>query len=72
MIDKIADVFDSLKTFPEGHDKANNLNKKGTIYRRLMAGSYRIIYTVYKDRIEVVVVDIHYGSRSQKHLIAKL
>lgn len=70
--DQIAKMIDSLKTFPEGHDKAENLNKRGTIYRRLMAGSYRIIYAVNKDRIEVIIVDVHYGRRSQKHLIGKL
>jgi len=70
--DQIADMIDSLKTFPESHDKADNLSKKGVIYKRLMAGSYRIVYTVKKDKIEVVVVDVHYGSRSQKHLIGKL
>lgn len=36
-----------------------------------MAKSYRIVYTVNKDKIQVVVVDADYGPRSPERLIKK-
>ena len=68
----IIDSINSLKTFPERNDVAKNISKRSTIYRRVMAMSYRIVYTVNKDEVQVIVVDVDYGPRSQQRLIHKL
>jgi len=54
----IFDTINRLETFPEAHSIATSISKKGTIYRRVMAMPYRIVYTVKKEEIEVLVVDI--------------
>ena len=36
-----------------------------------LSKSYRIIYTVDKNAIQVIVVDVDYGPRSQKRVIKK-
>lgn len=69
--DAILDTIESLKTYPERNDVAENISKRGITYRRIMAKSYRIVYTVNKDKIQVVVVDVDYGPRSPERLIKK-
>ncbi len=64
----INDAIQRLKTFPESHDVVEPISKKGIIYRRVMAMSYRIIYTVQKEKIRVIVVDIDHGSRNTQRL----
>lgn len=70
--DVILETIEGLGTFPERNDVAENISKRGVRYRRIMAKSYRIIYTVDKNTIQVIVVDVDYGPRSQKRLIKKL
>lgn len=37
-----------------------------------MVMSYRIVYTVQKDEVRVIVVDVDRGSRDPKRLVKKL
>ncbi len=69
--DTLLDTIESLKTFPERHDVATNISKRGVTYRRVMSKSYRIVYTVDKQEIQVIVVDVDYGSRNPKRLVEK-
>lgn len=69
--DAILETIEGLATFPERNDIAENISKRGVKYRRIMSKSYRIIYTVDKDAIQVIVVDVDYGPRSQKRVIKK-
>ena len=69
--DAILETIESLATFPERNNVAENISKRGVKYRRIMAKSYRIIYTVDKDTIQVIVVDVDYGPRSQERLVKK-
>jgi mRNA-degrading endonuclease RelE of RelBE toxin-antitoxin system len=69
--DAILETIEGLKTFPERNDVAENISKREVIYRRIMAKSYRIVYTVNKDKIQVIVVDVDYGPRSQERLVKK-
>ena len=70
--DAILDTIESLKTFPERHDVAINISKRGIVYRRVMSKSYRIVYTVDKETIQVIVVDVDYGPRNPERLVEKL
>lgn len=67
----IVDTIMGLKTFPERNDVAENISKRDVIYRRIMAESYRIVYTVDKENAQVIVVDVDYGPRSQDRLVHK-
>ena len=67
----IVDAIMDLKTFPERNDVAENISKRGVIYRRIMVKSYRIVYTVDKENEQVIVVDVDYGPRSQDRLVHK-
>ena len=67
----IFDTINSLSKFPEAHSVAKSISHKETVYRRVMAMSYRIVYTVKKEEIEVLVVDIDHGKRSKQHLVKK-
>lgn len=67
----INDKIQSLKTFPEKHDIVPDISKRSVTYRRVMAMSYRIVYTVQKDKVRVVVVDVDRGSRDPKRLVKK-
>jgi plasmid stabilization system protein ParE len=64
----INDKIQSLKTFPESHDIVANISKRSIIYRRVMAMSYRIVYTVQRDKVRVIVVDVDHGSRNPERL----
>lgn len=64
----IIETIKSLKTFPERNTVAKNISKQNTIYRRVMAMSYRIVYTIDKDKIQVIIVDVDYGKRDPKRL----
>lgn len=68
----IIDTINSLKTFPERNEIAENISKRGIVFRRIMAMSYRIVYTVDKEKIQVVIVDVDYGPRNPQRLIHKL
>lgn len=41
-------------------------SKKNITYRRVLAMSYRIIYTIEEDKLQVLVVEIHHTKRDPK------
>lgn len=69
--DGILSTIERLKTLPERHDVAHNISHREVTYRRVMSKSYRIVYTVDKREIQVIVVDVDYGPRNPRRLIEK-
>jgi mRNA-degrading endonuclease RelE of RelBE toxin-antitoxin system len=52
---------------PTANPVAHNISsEKGIIYRRALALSYRIVYTIEEDLLQVLVVEIHHIKRDPK------
>lgn len=51
----------SLAKRPESNSPAKDLNDQEIVYRRILKWSYRIVYRVIEDKLEVLVVQIHHA-----------
>ena len=62
----IIDTIDGLQTMPNIHQKALELKRGKSKYRRALVLDYKIVYTVNDDVLEVVVVQAYNQSRGQE------
>lgn len=62
----IIDAIDGLQTMPNIHQKATELKRGESKYRRALVLDYKIVYTVNEDVLEVVVVQAYNQSRGQE------
>jgi plasmid stabilization system protein ParE len=62
----IVDAIDGLQTMPNIHQKAIELKRGQSKYRRALVLDYKIVYTVNDDVLEVVVVQAYSQSRGQE------
>ena len=62
--DGIKDTIATLASNPEANGPANDLNDETIVYRRILKWSYRIIFRIYEEKLEVLVVEIHNTKQS--------
>lgn len=65
--DGILDEIDGLAEMPQKHAIAQEITNDQILYRRVLKWSYRVIFTIDEDEVEVLVVDIvHTRQNPQK------
>lgn len=56
-----------LARMPSANPVAKGIkSKRNIVYRRVLSMSYRIIYTIEEDELQVLVVEIHHTKRDPK------
>ena len=68
VVDAILDEIDGLATMPTRHGRVQEINNDEVIFRRVLKWSYKIIFVVDEDEIEVLVVDITHGKQDPQRL----
>lgn len=66
--DGILDEIDGLAHMPERHGIAREIKNDHILYRRILKWSYKIIFTIDEDVIEVLVVDIVHAKQHPQRL----
>lgn len=66
--DGILDAIDELAKMPQRHGIAKEIENDQIIYRRVLKWSYKVIFTIDEDEIEVLVVDIVHAKQNPKRL----
>lgn len=65
--EKLLEAIYNLGKMPTANPVARGIvSEKGTIYRRALALSYRIVYTIEEEQLQVLVVEIHHVKRDPK------
>ena len=70
--DGILKAIDKLETFPEVHKKFEELCTEQVVFRRMLQWKYKIVFTIDKDELVVLVVKIYHGRQSQEDIIEEL
>jgi plasmid stabilization system protein ParE len=66
---KLLEVIYNLGKMPTANPVAGGIiSEKGIIYRRALALSYRIVYTIKEEQLQVLVLDIHHVRRDPKSI----
>jgi plasmid stabilization system protein ParE len=61
---KILEAIYKLAKMPTANPVAGGIkSEKGLIYRRTLALSYRIVFTIAEEQLQVLVVEIHHVKR---------
>jgi plasmid stabilization system protein ParE len=61
---RLLEVIYNLGKMPTANPVAHGIiSEKGIIYRRALALSYRIVYTIKEEQLQVLVVEIHHVKR---------
>lgn len=68
----ILDAIDTLAIIPNRNSIEETVTTEKRLFRRLMKWSYKIVYTVNEEKIEVVVVEIRHGKQDPQGLIDAL
>lgn len=64
---KLLEKIFSLGKMPTANPVAHGIiSKKNITYRRILAMSYRIVYTIEEDDQQVLVVEIHHTKQNPK------
>jgi plasmid stabilization system protein ParE len=64
---KLLKVIYNLSKMPTSNPVARGIiSEKGIIYRRALALSYRIVFTINEEQLQVLVLDIHHVRRDPK------
>lgn len=66
--DGILDTIDSLAAMPQRHGIAREIDNDQIVYRRVLKWSYKIVFTIDEDEIEVLVVDIVHSKQHPQRL----
>ncbi len=53
--DGLLDAISGLTVNPESNGPANGLNDEVIVYRRILIWSYRIVYRIQEDKLEVLI-----------------
>lgn len=68
----IMDTIRKLKTFPESHEVFEEISDEKIVFRRVLKWDYKIVFTVKKDVLEVVVVQVYHGAQGLQRIIRQL
>ena len=69
VVNGMLDAIEKLAKLPNANPKELAICNEQIIYRRILKWSYKIIYTVVEDEIQVIVVDIRHTSEDPKKII---
>lgn len=68
---EIVKTIRKLKKLPASHPILTDISDDKTIYRRILKWSYRIVFTIHEDELQVLVVDIDHGAKNPQELVNK-
>ncbi len=71
VLNGILDTIDSLESLPHAYSKEVDISSEKIIYRRIFKWSYKIIYTIREEKLEVVVVEIIHSKQNPQSIIDK-
>lgn len=63
--------INGLEKMPQKHGVVREIENDQILYRRILKWSYRIIFTIDEDDIEVLAVDIVHSKQNPKQLQRK-
>lgn len=64
---KLLEVIYNLDKMPTANPVVGDIiSPKGIVYRRALALSYRIVYTIKEEQLQVLVLEIHHTKRDPK------
>jgi plasmid stabilization system protein ParE len=66
--DGILDAIDGLAKMPHRHAKVLRISTEHKVYRRILKWSYKIIYRIFEDELEVIVVEIVHAKQDPSKL----
>lgn len=66
------DTIRKLKTFPESREVFEEISDEKIVFRRVLKWDYKIVFTVKKGVLEVVVVQVHHGAQGLQRIIRQL
>jgi plasmid stabilization system protein ParE len=69
--DGLLDEIAGLAQMPERHGIALEIENDHVTYRRVIKWSYRIIFAIDDDKVEVLVVDVIHAKQNPKQLQEK-
>lgn len=59
----ILETVKSLKTFPYSHEVIEEMSTEQVIYRKVLKWSYKIVFTIQEEELEVIVFQIYHGAQ---------
>ncbi len=68
----IMGAINRLETYPEASQAFKEISTEKVVFRRILKWEYKIVYTVDKDELVVLVVKIYHGRKSQEDIIGEL
>ena len=68
----IMEAIKKLQKLPESHAKVEELSDEQIVFRRMLKWDYKIVFTVEKDELVVLVVKIYHGSQNPDAIIEEL
>ena len=69
VVNGMLDTIEKLAKLPNANPKELAICSEQIIYRRILKWSYKIIYIVKEDEIQVIVVDVRHTSEDPKKII---
>jgi plasmid stabilization system protein ParE len=67
----IMDNIRKLSNMPYSHEVLHEISQGDVTYRRSLEWSYRIIFSIYEEELQVEVVDIDHGAEDPQKLIER-
>jgi plasmid stabilization system protein ParE len=68
----IVAAIDKLVTHPEAYQTFTEISTEKVVFRRMLQWDYKIVYTVNKQELVVLVVKIYHGHQSQDDIVDEL
>jgi plasmid stabilization system protein ParE len=68
----IMEAIGRLETYPESHEAFKEISTEQVVFHRMLKREYKIVYTVDKEELVVLVVKIYHSHQRQEGIIDEL